>query len=195
MTSYRNEDRLRVRDLLLDDVPLVNSYWANQTSADVDRMSLDPSKIPTPYIQVDTYRKLLALPFKERTSELLIWELNEQAVGMSSLRNIRYADYGEIHLQMIKPGFRRSGYGHRFFAMTLLECFRRFELSLIACEPSSRNPGPNRLLQKLGFAIARTYRTVPGPLNREHEVNRYEITPVQAATLVSLPNAGNTTPN
>lgn len=177
MTSHRGKDRLRVRDLFLDDIPLVNGYWANQTPADVDRLSLDPSKVPTPYIQVDAYRKVLDLPFEQRQSDLLIWELNEQAVGMSSLRNIRYAEYGEIHLHMIEPEFRRSGYGHRFLAMTLQEYFRRFKLRLIVCEPSSTNPGPNRLLQKLGFTIAKTYRTAPGPLNREHEVNRYEITP------------------
>lgn len=182
--TYRQEDRLRVRDLSVDDTFLVNGYWANQTPADVDRMSLDPSKIPTPYLQVDDVKKLLDVPFNERTSDLLIWELNRQVVGMSSLRNIRYGHYGEIHLHLIEPHLRRSGYGHRFFALTLREFFRRFQLQRIVCEPSSGNPGPNRLLQKLGFRIANTYRTIPGPLNREHEVNRYEITPARMAALV-----------
>ena len=65
MASYRHEDRLRVRDLSLDDIPLVNGYWANQTPEDIDRMSLDPSKIPTPYIQVAAFRELLDLPYKD----------------------------------------------------------------------------------------------------------------------------------
>ena len=67
--------------------------------------------------------------------------------------------------------------------MSLREFFRRFELRMIACEPSSRNPGPNKLLQRLGFAVARTYRTVPSDINVEHEVNRYEITGALLAEL------------
>lgn len=177
MDSYRHEDRLRVRDLSLDDIPLVNGYWANQTPADIDRMSLDPSKIPTPYVRVAAHGKLLDLPYKERQSELLIWELNERAVGMSTLRNIQYAESSEFHLHMIEPTLRRSGYGHRFVALSLELYFRRFHLQRIVCEPSSSNLGANRLLQKLGFTITNTYRTIPGPLNREHEVHRYEITP------------------
>jgi hypothetical protein len=43
------------------------------------------------------------------------------------------------------------------------------------------NPGPNRLLQKLGFTIAKAYRTIPSVINVEHEVNRYEITPNQVS--------------
>ena len=47
-------------------------------------------------------------------------------------------------------------------------------LELIVCEPSSRKPGPNRLLQRLGFRIVTMHRTIPRPLNRKHEVHRYE---------------------
>ncbi len=180
-----NDDRLRVRDLSLDDLPLVNGYWASLTPADMERMSLDPDKLPTRYIHVDAFKKSVDVPFRERTSDLLIWELNGQAVGMSSLRNIRYAEYGEIHLHMIESQCRRSGYGRRFFALSLQEYFQRFELKLIVCEPSSQNPGPNRLLQKLGLTIAKTYRTVPSSINRDHEVNRYEITPSAMAALIS----------
>jgi RimJ/RimL family protein N-acetyltransferase len=190
MASSRHEDRLRVRDLSLDDIPLVNGYWANHTPADIDRMSLDPGKIPTPYIQVEAYRKLLNLSHEAKESDVLIWELNGQAVGLSTLRRIRYAQDGEIHLHMIEPALRRAGFSHRFFAMTLALYVQRFKLELIVCEPSSDNPGPNRLLQKLGFAIAKTYRTIPGPLNREHEVNRYEITSDQVAALIAKLNPG-----
>jgi len=185
MTSYRKEDKLYVRELSSNDIHLVNGYWASLAPADIDRMNIDPCKIPTPYLQADARMKLLNLPLRERKSDLLIWELNGRAVGMSTLRNIRYAEYGEIHLHMFEPELRGSGYGHRFFFITLQQYFRKYELKLIVCQPSSRNLGPNRLLQKLGFTIAKTYRTVPGPLNREHEVNRYEITPALMAALAS----------
>jgi RimJ/RimL family protein N-acetyltransferase len=179
MADHGARDRLRVRNLCIDDVALVNGYWASQTPADCERMSLDPSKIPTRFLRPELIERMLRVPVRERAADTLIWELNARAIGMSSLRNIRYGEYGEIHLHVIDPTSRRSGYGHRFFALSLQEYFRRFALELIVCEPSSRNPGPNRLLQKLGFTVAKTYRTVPSDINIEHEVNRYEITRVQ----------------
>src|SRR5947209_404152 len=102
---------------------------------------------------------------------------------MSPLVNIRYGRDGEAHLHLFNPSFRRSGYGHRFFTMCLQEFVRRFDTPLIVCEPSARNPGPNRLLQKLGFRIAKTYRTLPSVINLEHEVNRYELTAAQISGL------------
>jgi ribosomal-protein-alanine N-acetyltransferase len=169
-------DVLRVRDVSPADIPLLNTYWTNQTLSDVERLSLDPDRIPSRLLDASVIDAHIRRPFVERVHDLLIWELNASAVGMSSIRNLRYGDYGEIHLHMIVPEQRRSGYGQRFFAISLREFFRRFELRMIACEPSSRNPAPNRLLQRLGFAVARTYRTVPSDINVEHEVNRYEIT-------------------
>jgi len=177
MTEYRTKDVLRVRDVSPEDIPVVNAYWKNQTPADVERLSLDPSKITTRLLQPSALDELVKLPYPQRTNDLLIWELNERAVGMSSLRNIRYEEYGEIHLHMIEPQFRWSGYGHRFFVLSLQEYVRRFSLKIIVCEPSSENPAPNRLLQKLGFTIARTYRATPSDINHEHQVNRYEIKP------------------
>jgi hypothetical protein len=176
-------DVLRVRDVSRADVALVNAYWTSQTPADVERLRLDPDLIPTRLLDAGAVDALIGRPPVERAHDLLIWELNATAVGMSSIRNVRYGDYGEIHLHMIVPERRRSGYGQRFFAMSLREFFRRFDLRMIACEPSSRNPGPNRLLRRLGFTVARTYRTVPSDINREHEVNRYEITRAALAEL------------
>jgi RimJ/RimL family protein N-acetyltransferase len=180
MASEVNGDRLSVRDFSVDDIPLIAGYWARQTPEDLDRLSVDPNKIAA---MIEGLARPLQAPRKERVAERLMWELNGQAVGMSSLVNIRYGDYGEIHLHMIEPQLRRAGYGHRFFGMSLQQYFRRFELALIVCEPSARNPGPNRLLQRLGFTIAKTYRTIPSVINLEHEVNRYEIHPAHASRL------------
>jgi RimJ/RimL family protein N-acetyltransferase len=176
MATHAPTDALRVRELTPADVPLLKAYWMNLTASDIDRLSLDPAKIPSRLAQIERYLQATGTPYRTRTSDLLIWELNGAAIGMSSLRNIRFGEYGEIHLHVVEPACRRRGYGHRFFVKSLEEYFRRFELNLIVCEPSSRNPGPNRLLQKLGFTVTRTYRTIPSDVNREHDVNHYEIT-------------------
>jgi RimJ/RimL family protein N-acetyltransferase len=170
------KDVLVVRDPTPGDISLVKTYWMNQTVSDIERMKLDVSRIPARVAQVEAWLDLSGVPHRRRTSDLLIWNLNGETVGMSTLRNIRYGDSGEIHLHMIDTRFRQRGYGHRFFLLCLQEFFARFELQIIVCEPSSTNPGPNRLLQRLGFDVVKTYRTVPSDLNLEHEVNRYEIT-------------------
>jgi RimJ/RimL family protein N-acetyltransferase len=180
-SAHHRGDKLQVRDLEQEDVPLVNDYWAALTPSDHDRMSMNPDAIPMPYIDLAAHLGNAGLPCEARGYDILVWALNGRAAGMSTLRNIRFGKYGEIHLHLFQPELRGRGYGRRFLAMAVRECFRRFKLQIIVCEPSSANPGPNRLLQRLGLAVARTYRTVPGPLSREHEVNRYEITPALAA--------------
>jgi RimJ/RimL family protein N-acetyltransferase len=181
MTMSDQKDSLKVRDLSPGDIPQINGYWEGLTPPDCDRMSIDPGRIHTRLLVPGTLQRLYGAPPEARTSDALAWELNGRFVGFSTLRNIRYGQSGEIHLHMTDARNRRSGYGHRFFALSLQEYFRRFELQLIACEPSSRNPGPNRLLAKLGFTVAKTYRTRPSDINVEHEVNRYEITGPMAA--------------
>lgn len=69
----------------MNDIALVNSYWANQTPSDCDRLSLDPSKIRTRFLQAEMVQQREALAFKDRTSDAMIWELNGQAVGISTL--------------------------------------------------------------------------------------------------------------
>jgi RimJ/RimL family protein N-acetyltransferase len=164
---------LRLRDFTVGDIPQVATYWASQTPDDFARLSVDPGKIAA---MIAGLAAPLQLPSNVRVTERLMWQLSGRTVGMSSLVNIRFGEYGEIHLHLMEPRFRRLGYGHQFFAMSLQEFFRRFELALIVCEPSAANPGPNRLLQKLGLSITRTYRTIPSVVNVEHVVNRYEIT-------------------
>ena len=53
--------------------------------------------------------------------------------------------------------------------------FERFDLKKLLCEPSADNPAPNRVLEKLGFAFIRRYRTIPGVIAYEQDVNRYEL--------------------
>jgi hypothetical protein len=43
------------------------------------------------------------------------------------------------------------------------------------CEPYADNPAPNRVLVKTGFRFIARYRTTPGVINFEQEVNRYVI--------------------
>ena len=48
-----------------------------------------------------------------------------------------------------------------------------FSLKRLYCEPSVDNPAPNRALLKSDFCFIKRYRTVPGPINFEQDVNQY----------------------
>ena len=48
-----------------------------------------------------------------------------------------------------------------------------FALRRLYCEPYADNPGPNRVLRRSDFRLVKRYRTVPGPLNFEQDVNQY----------------------
>jgi hypothetical protein len=117
LAQYAREDVLKVRDPTRADVPLLKSYWTSLSASDIERLSLDAAKIPARVAQIDQVLQLGSAPYSARTSDLLIWELNGVAMGMSSLRNIRYREYGEVHLHVIEPRCRRRGYGHRFFVL------------------------------------------------------------------------------
>ena len=149
------EDALRVREVKRDDLPFLSEC--------VRPIALEQTS---------------ATPIPERTVDALVWELNGCAVGVSTLTDIEYGKGARIEPHMIDPDRRRCGYGHRFVALSLREFFRRFDLKCITCEPPSHDIAANGLLQKLGFAVAATGKTVRSNENVESEINRYEITAV-----------------
>ena len=80
-----------------------------------------------------------------------------------------------IHLHLWKSQLRRAGLGTEFVRRSAAFYFERFNLQKLVCEPWAENPAPNRVLEKLGFAFVRRYRTIPGVIAFEQEVNRYEL--------------------
>jgi len=53
--------------------------------------------------------------------------------------------------------------------------FDRFQLKKLLCEPWAENHAPNRVLEKLGFTLVKRYKTIPGVIAYEQEVNHYEL--------------------
>jgi RimJ/RimL family protein N-acetyltransferase len=80
-----------------------------------------------------------------------------------------------MHLHLWKNDKRKNGLGFDFLKRTIPYYFKNFELETLICEPYSENIAPNRVLQKLGFQLIRTYDTTPGWINFHQTVNRYEL--------------------
>lgn len=81
-----------------------------------------------------------------------------------------------MHLHLWNNSERKKGMGLNFVRRTLPEYFNNFKLKNLYCEPYAFNDAPNRTLGKIGFDFVRRYRTIPGYLNFEQEVNRWEMT-------------------
>lgn len=167
---------LRVRSLEERDFQFILNYWTASLETDLARMGCDAKK----FASEDVRRAALAEEIKLSDSDKkvchLIWEVDGKAIAHTNLKRIQHGTTADIHLHMWSSETRGKGLGGKLFDKSLIEFFRRFKLNTIICEPSSGNPFPNRMLQKMGFKIAKTYVTTPSELALEGEVNRYEIT-------------------
>jgi RimJ/RimL family protein N-acetyltransferase len=70
---------------------------------------------------------------------------------------------------------RKTSLGTEFVRRSANFFFERFNLQRLVCEPWAENPAPNRVLEKLGFRFVRRYRTIPGVIAYEQDVNHYEL--------------------
>lgn len=167
--------QLLIREYQLEDFPAIQAYWLGQSVSDLERMHVDPVKLKESMAQPEKTVPDLKTPDKEKKAHRYMWLLDGELIGMTTLRNMTFGGSAEIHLHIFDSTHRNKGFGLQLFLISLREVHRRFELKNVFCEPAASNPAPNRLLQRLGFKIAKTYRTIPGYICFEHVVNRYEI--------------------
>jgi RimJ/RimL family protein N-acetyltransferase len=78
-----------------------------------------------------------------------------------------------VHLHLWNAPIRRAGLGTELLRRSIRMFFRRFDLNSLYCEPYAENAAPNRVLSKAGFRLLKRYRTSPGLISFEQEVNRY----------------------
>jgi RimJ/RimL family protein N-acetyltransferase len=112
-------------------------------------------------------------PNHEKERAYLAWIFRGVATGHSSINKIRVGDEAFIHLHLWAPVDRQAGLGTAFFQLSVLRFARDFSLKRLYCEPNAENVGPNRVLLKSDFRFVKRYRTVPGPINFEQDVNQY----------------------
>jgi RimJ/RimL family protein N-acetyltransferase len=125
--------------------------------------------------------RALARPEAERKGFALIWEIDGEPIGFSSLKNIERGKRGEMHLHMWKAAARGKGYGGKLFCLSALDFYERFALQEIVCEPKASNPMPNGMLRKVGFPLVKTYTGASSELSLVCELNSYLVTKEIAA--------------
>jgi RimJ/RimL family protein N-acetyltransferase len=155
-------------DLMLD-------YFYKANDPFLRGMGVDRSKLPQRDKGLDALLADHEKPDKKRDRFYLVWIFRGRRVGHSSINKIVPGTEAFIHLHLWNSQSRRIGLGTEFVRRSANFYFERFNLKKLVCEPWAENLAPNRVLEKLGFAFVRRYRTIPGAIAYEQDVNRYEL--------------------
>jgi RimJ/RimL family protein N-acetyltransferase len=136
-------------------------------------MGVDRAKLPKreAWLRVALLDHERRIALKDRS--YLAWDYNGTTVGHSSINKIKIGKEAYIHLHLWAGGLRKEGLGTKFFQASASEFMRVFGLRRLYCEPYADNPSPNHVLLKSGFRFIKRYRTVPGAITFEQEVNQY----------------------
>lgn len=169
-------DTLSVREISFDDIDLVSDYWASSDPAFLMSMGVDLAKVPSRVDLVKMLQQQLSLSYKEKLSYAVIWLVNGQPSGHSNINKIIYGKEAFMHLHLWNSKNRRKGFGTEMVKMTIPYFFKNYKLEKLICEPYTLNPAPNNTLRKVGFEFVKSYRTIPGSLNFEQDVNQWELT-------------------
>jgi RimJ/RimL family protein N-acetyltransferase len=164
---------LDVREMALDEVGLVIDYFHGSTPEHLETLGVDPTRLPTPQAWRARYVAEYGKPVRDRSTLLVIWELDGVAVGFSTSEKIVYGEQAHMHLHVVDPQRRGAGVGSACVRETVELYFDVLALKRLLCEPNAFNAAPNRTLQSAGFSYVKTYKTVPGPLNYHQAVTRW----------------------
>lgn len=160
-----------------DDYRRMIDYYHGCADDLLARMGVDRDKMPAGDVWLERvwadHQRAEDDPRRDRFH--LAWLLAGEHVGHSSINFIEWGKQAHAHLHLWRADLRRAGAGSEFFRRSISFYFERFELKMIVVEPKADNPAPNRVLEKLGFRFVRQYRGVPGPINVEQDINRYEM--------------------
>jgi RimJ/RimL family protein N-acetyltransferase len=159
--------------MTLEEVGLVIDYFHDATPEHLEKMGVDPTRLPTRSDWRARYVAQYRKPIAERSTLLVIWNLDDSPVGFSTSEKIVYGEQAHMHLHIVDPHLRDSGIGSAALPETIALYFRALKLKRLFCEPNAFNVAPNRTLQSVGFRYVKTYMTVPGPLNYHQAVNRW----------------------
>ncbi len=169
------EPILTVRNLTLQDIPLICDYWLNSSPEYLESMGVDMQKLPGRKGWTDFLTEQVNLPNKQKASFCLVWEADGSPVGHSNINNISPGEDACMHLHIWNIEDRKKGWGLEFIMLSLSIFCREYNLKRILCEPYALNPAPNHLLKKAGFTFIEEVVKIPGSINFEQPVKRWEI--------------------
>ena len=166
---------LSVREIISDDIVKIADYWMNAEQAYLVSMGVEQGKMPGRNDLVNMLMAQIDSSYGEKNSYAIIWLSDGSPIGHSNINRIVYAEEASLHLHLWDQHNRKRGLGSILLKMSLPYYFRNFKLRKLYSEPYALNPAPNNTLKKLGFNLVKRYRTIPGSINFEQEVFRWEL--------------------
>jgi RimJ/RimL family protein N-acetyltransferase len=157
----------------LSDVGIRIRYFHEASDGYLLAMGVDRTLLPTPEAWQSFHERDYERPVAERENYVLLWELDGQAVGFSSLDQIIFGEQAFMHLHIIEELWRRRGLGTNFVKQSASTYFEVFALKYLYCEPNALNVAPNRTLQRAGFTYLFSHETIPGPVNFRQVTTRW----------------------
>ncbi|WP_281613007.1 GNAT family protein [Flammeovirga sp. SubArs3] len=166
-----------VREINTNDIQHIIDYWLKSDHKYLQSLGVDIQKLPSEEQLKTMLSKQISLEYKDKPSFAVIWEIDGKAVGHSNITDISFGNIANMHLHLWEKDVRQKGAGTILVKQSLPFFFELFQLKSIICEPYAENPAPNKTLEKVGFKLIKRYRTIPGSLNFEQDVNQWEIKP------------------
>ncbi len=166
---------LKIRPIEPHDLPAIASYWNGLNEKEMARIGVDPEKLPDSESIIQTLSNQLSLPIPHRNSYGVIWTYNGLPVGHSNTNPTQFGEEAWIHLHLWRQEFRGKGYGTKWMIDTIAHMAEALKLKKLIAEPKSDNFEVQGVLKNCGFELIKTHRTVPGSINFEQEVNRFEL--------------------
>ncbi len=167
---------LSVKELQREDVQHIINYWHSSESSFLKRMGVDLTKIPDRSSMEQMLLAQIVTPYDHKKSYCIIWQHNGKPIGHSNVNPVKYGEEAFMHLHLWKSDLRKKGLGFELVRMTLPYFFENLKLKKIISETYSLNLAPNKTLERIGFTFVKEYLTVPGSINFEQVVTRWELT-------------------
>lgn len=159
---------VHVREMQLGDVGIRIDYFHNASDDHLRMLGVDRALLPSRAAWRKFYEDDYARPIHERVSYSLIWKMDDEVVGFSSIDQITFGEQAFMHLHLLDPTHRSRGLGTRLVKESATTYLRVLELRRLFCQPNAFNVAPNRTLQRAAFATysASTSPKAPSTLRR-----------------------------
>lgn len=166
-------NELNVREIQESDISFISDYWLNSEQDYLIGMGVDLKKIPAKEDLIATLTEQVYLPYLNKSSYGLIWELNGVPVGHCNIDKIDFGNSASMHMHLWNLENRGKRMGEQFVKLSIPYFFHNLKLKLIYSEPYFQNRAPHSVLQGCGFNCEEEYITTPGSLNFEQKVKRW----------------------
>lgn len=166
---------LSIRPMQIADTHHIARYFCENSPDFYSRLGINPAKVPGYAPYQAALSALVGVPAEKAKAFYAIWLIDGEPVGHSSLKDIVYGKFGSQHLHMWKEVVRGKGSGGKLFCLSTLDFYERFRCQKIICEPSAKNPLPNRMLQKVGFPLLGSRVAASSDISDVVELNTYDI--------------------